>query len=79
MDYELLKAIRVVVREELQSKANGELLDAEGLALALKVPVSWVYENSRTGKIPTVRVGKYVRFRIDQVPNSQKGGTNGND
>ena len=74
MDRELLEAIRAVVREEL-GRLSGELLDVEGLASALKVPVSWVYEQSRTGKIPTVRVGKYVRFRLNDV--LTKGGSNG--
>jgi hypothetical protein len=74
MDHELLEAIRAIVREEL-GRVNGELLDVEGLASALKVPVSWVYEQSRTGKIPTVRIGKYVRFRLNDV--LKKGGSNG--
>ena len=79
MDHELLEAIRAVVREEL-GRINGELLDVEGLASALKVPVSWVYEQSRQGLIPTHRVGKYPRFKKDEVlQHSGKGGPNGKD
>jgi excisionase family DNA binding protein len=77
VDHELLEAIRQIVRDELQRRAEDELLDVDGLAEALKVPKSWVYENCRLGKIPTVRIGKYVRFRLNDV--LKKGGTNGND
>lgn len=77
MDHELLEAIREVVREELQRRAADELLDVDGLAEALKVPKSWIYEQSRTGQIPKVKVGKYVRFKLNEVLKSQKGGNNG--
>jgi excisionase family DNA binding protein len=50
----------------------GPLLAAEELAERLKVPVSWVYEQSRQGNIPTVRVGRYIRFRLQEVIDSQK-------
>jgi hypothetical protein len=77
MDRELLDAIRAVMREEL-GRVNGELLDVEGLASALKVPVSWVYEASRQGLIPVHRVGKYLRFQLGEVLEQlKKGGSNG--
>jgi excisionase family DNA binding protein len=50
----------------------GRLLAPEELAERLKVPVSWVYEQSRQGNIPTVRVGRYIRFRLQEVIDSQK-------
>jgi excisionase family DNA binding protein len=77
VDNELLEAIRAIIREEIKVKADSELLGPEELAARLKVPVSWVYENSRLGKIPSVKLGRYVRFRLDQV--LKKGGKNGND
>jgi excisionase family DNA binding protein len=47
---------------------NGEqLLTAKELAEQLKVPLSWVYEQSRQGNIPTHRVGRYLRFRLSEV------------
>jgi excisionase family DNA binding protein len=71
MDKELLDAFRAIIREEI--KANDErLLDPDELAERLKVPVSWVYEQSRLGKIPTIRIGRYVRFRLDEVLKSQR-------
>lgn len=72
----LVDQIRVVVREELTAAAaasSRELLSVEELAAALKVPMSWVYEQSRLGNIPTHRVGKYIRFNLAEVLQSQKG------
>ena len=62
---------RKVIREEIAA-ANGksqtqELLTAEELAAKLKVPVSWVYEQSRQENIPTHRFGRYVRFDVKEV------------
>lgn len=42
------------------------------LAQVLKVPKSWIYAKTReTGpnSIPRIKVGKYLRFEIDQVLN----------
>ena len=67
-----------LIREEVEAALRAEpdqLLTAEELAEQLKVPVSWVYEQSRQGKIPTVRVGRYVRFSLEQILESLK--TNG--
>lgn len=33
----------------------------------LGVPKSWVYERARTGRIPTVRLGRYYRFRPEAI------------
>lgn len=71
MDRELLEAIRAIIREEIK-QTDERLLDPEELAERLKVPLSWVYESSRTGKIPTVRIGRYVRFRLVDVLKSQR-------
>jgi len=72
----LLDAIRQAVKEAMQ-QANGnghsaELLTPEDLANRLKVPLSWVYEQSRQGKIPTHRLGRYIRFDLHEVITSQK-------
>ena len=45
---------------------------AMDLADRLKVPVSWVYEQSRQGNIPTHRIGRYLRFSLTEVLESQK-------
>jgi excisionase family DNA binding protein len=72
----LLDAIAVAVKEAMR-EANGnghtaELLTPEDLAGRLKVPLSWVYEQSRQGKIPTHRLGRYIRFDLQEVLASQK-------
>jgi excisionase family DNA binding protein len=72
----LLDAIRQAVKEAMR-EANGNghtagLLTPEDLADRLKVPLSWVYEQSRQGKIPTHRLGRYIRFDLNEVIASQK-------
>lgn len=63
--------IRRIVREEIAAlnagKTPEELLTPEELARKLKLPVSWVYEQSRQGKIPTHRIGRYIRFDPRQI------------
>ena len=71
-----LEAIRQAVRKEIHAAVNGHkesgLLTPEELADKLKIPVSWVYEQSRQNKIPTHRIGRYIRFDLRQVLESQK-------
>lgn len=33
----------------------------------LGVPKSWVYEQSRNGRIPTVTLGRYRRYRAESI------------
>lgn len=47
-----------------------ELLTVKELAEKLKVPVSWVYGETRKtgpGTIPRTKVGKYIRFFLPEV------------
>ena len=39
------------------------LLTPEEAADLLAVPRSWVYAEARAGRLPHIRVGRYVRFR----------------
>lgn len=41
---------------------TGQLLTAEQLAARWQVPKSQVYALTRRGAIPTVRLGRYVRY-----------------
>jgi len=71
----LVEQIRAVVREEIKAangNGNKDLLEPEELAARLKVPLSWVYEQSRQGNIPTHRLGRYIRFDLTEVIESQK-------
>jgi excisionase family DNA binding protein len=43
------------------------LLTASDVAKLLGVPTSWVYEQSRTGRIPTVTLGRYRRYRREAI------------
>jgi len=43
------------------------LLRAGVLAERLGVPESWVRTEERAGRIPSVRLGKYVRFKLRDV------------
>ena len=43
------------------------LVDVREMARVLSVPVSWLYERTRRGAIPCVRLGKYLRFDRDEV------------
>lgn len=43
------------------------LLTASEVAELLSVPVSWVREHTRSGRIPHVQLGRYVRYRHDTI------------
>ncbi len=45
--------------------ADGYLLTADEVAEILRVPKSWVY--SHLSDLPTIRLGRYVRFRRSDV------------
>lgn len=46
---------------------GGSLLTADQVARMLGVPKSWVYEQSRRGRIPTVTLGRYRRYRAEAI------------
>ena len=43
------------------------LLDAKAVAERLGVPETWVRESARSRAMPCVRLGRYVRFDLDDV------------
>jgi excisionase family DNA binding protein len=43
------------------------LLSAEQVGELLGVPRSWVWEQSRKGRIPTVKLGRYRRYRREAI------------
>lgn len=49
-----------------RAPSRDRLLTAE-LAARWQVPTSHVYHLAREGKIPVVKLGRYRRFRIDQI------------
>lgn len=63
---------------------SDRLLPAPELAEYLAVPLTWVWSSARTGRIPCLRVGRYVRFDLDAVlaalgTNGQRDGEGGGD
>ncbi len=46
---------------------EGSLLTADQVARILGVPKTWVYEQSRNGRIPTVTLGRYRRYRAESI------------
>ncbi len=46
---------------------SSSLLTAKEVADLLGVPTSWVYQQSRAGRIPTVRLGRYRRYRREAI------------
>jgi len=43
------------------------LLTAPDVAELLSVPVSWVREHTRSGRIPHIQLGRYVRYREEAL------------
>lgn len=43
------------------------LFTVDEAAEALKLPKSWIYERTRRNAIPFHRIGKYVRFTLDDL------------
>ena len=43
------------------------LLTAQDVAEMLGVPASWVYAQTRAGLIPTVKLGRYYRYRAEAI------------
>ncbi len=46
-----------------------KLMNVKEAASSLGVPVSWVYQRTRKGgkAIPHIRVGKHIRFNLDEL------------
>lgn len=49
------------------SDIGERLLSAAEVAERLSVPESWVREATRSGAMPCVRLGRYVRFELQAV------------
>jgi excisionase family DNA binding protein len=60
---------RLLAESSSGTKSDGfpRLLNAKQLAEHLAVPESWVREQARLGQLPSIKLGHYVRFRLDDV------------
>lgn len=69
----LEELLRRIVREEIKAAVNGNghnspaLLSAEAAAKLFDVPKTWIAETARRGELPSVRLGHYVRFRLEDL------------
>ena len=43
------------------------LMTAEQVGELLGVPASWVYGEARAGRIPHLRLGRYIRFSRESI------------
>jgi excisionase family DNA binding protein len=63
-----LFVVRLVFRRnDARARETDRLLDADDVAVLLNVPVRWVRQASRDGRLPCVRLGRYVRFSREDV------------
>ena len=52
---------------QTMEEENGRLLTPEEVAERLRVTKKWVYAQARTGALPCVHVGRYVRFDVADI------------
>jgi excisionase family DNA binding protein len=53
------------------------LLTAEQVAERWQVPLSQVYRLSRAGRLPAVRLGRYVRYQLSAIEEFEAAGGTG--
>jgi excisionase family DNA binding protein len=79
-----VKEIPMLKTLEAAAQLDSALLTVEDVAKILHVPISWVYERTRSrakNRVPGFRLGKYWRFRESDVfawIERQKCGVSGN-
>jgi hypothetical protein len=61
------------------SDAPGQLWTAAQLGRRWQGPTSHVYRLAREGLIPSVRLGRYVRFQIDVIEAFERDGRSSRD
>jgi excisionase family DNA binding protein len=61
--HELAMEIAALIGRETVSP----LLNAREAATILNVPASWIAAEARAGRVPHVRLGRYVRFSRDEL------------
>ena len=60
------------------SSSNGVLLTAGDVAARWQVAPGQVYRLGREGKLPTVRLGRYTRWRLAQIEQFEAAGGTAN-
>lgn len=62
----------ISIRQQGVEMEQRKLVAVKEMAEILNVPVSWIYQRTRLGGIPHIKVGKYVRFHPEEVLESLK-------
>jgi excisionase family DNA binding protein len=57
----------ITTNRSTSNPTSGGLMTAQDVADMLTIPISWVYRASREDEIPTVKIGRYRRFRREAV------------
>lgn len=47
--------------------APDELLEVDEVARILKMTPDWIYAQVRAGRLPHIRLGRFVRFRRESI------------
>lgn len=55
------------VAERVGSGAPDSLMDAHEVAALLGMGVDWVYRETRAGRVPHIRLGRYCRYRRGSI------------
>ena len=55
------------MQQSATTATPNDLLTAEEVATMLGVTTGWVYAQSRKGRIPTITLGRYRRYRRDAI------------
>ncbi len=56
-----------------RSQVEDEILDAAGMERRTGVPATWWAESARRGAVPSLQLGKYVRFSLREALEAAKG------
>lgn len=47
--------------------APSRLLEADDVARYIGMTTDWIYREVRAGRMPHIRLGRYVRFRLESI------------
>jgi excisionase family DNA binding protein len=61
------RAMKTTSLSPESSRDPGDLLTAEEVAAVLRVTAAWVYAETRSHRIPHLRLGRYVRYRRETL------------
>ena len=50
------------------------MMKAKEVAEHTQIPLQMVYRKTRSGEMPCYRIGRSIRYKIDEVEASMKGG-----